>query len=125
MVMRFRMQVTISPETTLKGVYREVMSKLVSEKRQTELGGRLPAYDGRKSLFTAGELPFKTKEFEVTLPGRTEKRYKVLIKHATAVSLDQLMMLMAGYHTDIPAHALQVLDIVLRDIVLNERNNME
>ncbi|KAG2636867.1 protein argonaute 18-like [Panicum virgatum] len=117
--------VTISPETTLKGVYREVMSKLVSEKRQTELGGRLPAYDGRKSLFTAGELPFKTKEFEVTLPGRTERRYKVVIKHATAVSLDQLKMLMAGYHTDIPAHALQVLDIVLRDIVLNERNNMD
>ncbi|XP_025802711.1 protein argonaute 18-like [Panicum hallii] len=117
--------VTISPETTLKGVYREVMSKLVSEKRQTELGGRLPAYDGKKSLFTAGELPFKTKEFEVTLPGRTERRYKVQIKHATAVSLHQLMMLMAGYHTDIPAHALQVLDIVLRDIVLNERNDME
>nr|TKW34679.1 hypothetical protein SEVIR_2G321800v2 [Setaria viridis] len=117
--------VTISPETTLKGVYRQVMSKLVSEKRQTELGGRLPAYDGRKSLFTAGELPFKSKEFEVTLPGRTERRYKVLIKHATSVSLHQLMMLMAGYHTDIPGQALQVLDIVLHDIVLNERNNME
>ncbi|OEL34560.1 Protein argonaute 18 [Dichanthelium oligosanthes] len=119
------LQVTITPETMLKGVYRQVMSKLVSEKRQTELGGRLPAYDGRKSLFTAGELPFKTKEFEVTLSGRTERRYKVLIKHATMVSLQQLTMLLAGYPTDIPAQALQVLDIVLRDIVLTERNNME
>ncbi|CAL5072794.1 unnamed protein product [Urochloa decumbens] len=117
--------VTISPESTLKGVYRQVMSKLVSEKRQTELGGRLPAYDGRKSLFTAGELPFKSKEFVVTLPGRTERRYKVLIKHATLVSLHQLMMLMAGCHTDIPGQALQALDIVLHDIVLNERNSME
>jgi eukaryotic translation initiation factor 2C len=119
-------QVTISPESKLKGVYRQVMSKLVSEKRQSELGGRLPVYDGQNSLFTAGELPFTSREFEVTLPGgRTERRYKVGIKHATSVSLHQLMMLMAGYHTDIPQKALQALDIVLRDIVLNERNNME
>ncbi|CAN6225484.1 unnamed protein product [Urochloa humidicola] len=114
-----------TPESKLKGVYRQVMSKLVSEKQQTDLGGRLPAYDGQKSLFTAGELPFKSKEFEVTLTGRMEKRYKVLITHSTLVSLHQLMMLMAGYHADIPAQALQALDIVLHDIVLNERNNME
>ena len=125
MVVCVFLQVTISPETTLKGIYRQVMSKLVSENRQTELGGRLPAYDGQKSLFTAGELPFKSKEFVVTLPGRVEKRYKVVIKHATAVSLHPLFMLMAGYPTDIPTQALQVLDIVLRDIVLNERNSME
>jgi eukaryotic translation initiation factor 2C len=41
------------------------------------------------------------------------------------VSLQQLQMLMAGVLTDIPAQALQVLDIVLRDIVLNERNDMK
>jgi len=125
MVVCVFLQVTISPETTLKGIYRQVMSKLVSENRQTELGGRLPAYDGQKSLFTAGELPFKSNEFVVTLPGRVEKRYRVVIKHATAVSLHPLFMLMAGYPTDIPTQALQVLDIVLRDIVLNERNSME
>lgn len=28
---------------------------------------RLPAYDGRKSLYTAGELPFKWKEFAIKL----------------------------------------------------------
>ncbi|KAJ1290853.1 hypothetical protein BS78_02G274600 [Paspalum vaginatum] len=116
--------VTISPETTQKGIYRQVMSELVSKNQHTELGGRLPAYDGRKSLFTAGELPFKTKEFEVTLSCRAERKYKVVIKHATAVSLDQLMMLMSGYSTDIPGQALQVLDIVLHDIVLNEHSDM-
>ena len=46
------------------------MSTLVKEHQSTTLGGRLPAYDGRKSLYTAGELPFKTKEFEVTLPDK-------------------------------------------------------
>jgi eukaryotic translation initiation factor 2C len=43
------------------------MSSLVSEHQHTSLGGRLPAYDGRKTLYTAGELPFNTKEFEVNL----------------------------------------------------------
>ncbi|CAN6205328.1 unnamed protein product [Urochloa humidicola] len=123
--------VTISPEPTPKGGYREVMSMLVSENQHTELGGRFPAYDGRDSLFTAGPLPFDTKEFEVTLSASVDKRrmrsrdYKVVIKHAAAISLAQLRMLLAGYPTDIPAQALQVLDIVLSDVVFNERNDME
>lgn len=35
--------------------------------RESHLGKRLPAYDGRKSLYTAGPLPFVTKEFKITL----------------------------------------------------------
>ena len=31
------------------------------------LGGRPPTYDGEKSLFTAGPLPFKAKEFVLML----------------------------------------------------------
>jgi eukaryotic translation initiation factor 2C len=27
----------------------------------------LPAYDGRKSLYTAGSLPFESEEFTITL----------------------------------------------------------
>jgi eukaryotic translation initiation factor 2C len=34
-------------------------------------------------------------------------------------------MLLAGYPTDIPAQALQVLDNVLRDVVFNKRDDME
>uniref|UniRef100_A0ACD5UMP7 Uncharacterized protein n=1 Tax=Avena sativa TaxID=4498 RepID=A0ACD5UMP7_AVESA len=125
--------VAISPEPTLPSVYRVVVSALVSEHQHTSLGGRLPAYDGRKSLYTAGELPFNTKEFEVNLSDnktgssgpRRERKYMVRIKHTNLVSLQQLQMLMAGFSTDIPAQALQVLDIVLRDIMLNERNDME
>ncbi|CAN6175364.1 unnamed protein product [Urochloa humidicola] len=125
--------VTISPAPTPKGGYREVMSKLVSENQRTELGGRFPAYDGRDSLFTAGgPLPFDTKEFEVILPASVDKRrmrgreYKVVIKHAAEISLTQLRMLLAGYPTDIPPQALQALvDIVLSDVVFNERNNMK
>lgn len=50
---------------------------------------------------------------------RRERKFKVVIKHTTMVSLEQLRMLMAGFATDIPAQALQVLDIVL-----NERKEM-
>lgn len=55
---------------------------------------------------------------------RRERKYKVAIKHVTMISLQQLKMLMAGFTADIPGQALQVLDTVLRDIVLNERNEM-
>jgi hypothetical protein len=34
---------------------------------KTSLGGKFPAYDGRKSLYTAGSLPFESEEFVVTL----------------------------------------------------------
>ena len=50
---------------------------------------------------------------------------ELVIKHAAAISLLQLRMLLAGYPTDIPAQALQVLDNVLRDVVFNKRDDME
>lgn len=46
---------------------RAIMAELVKAYRESELGMRLPAYDGRKSLYTAGELPFAWKEFTVKL----------------------------------------------------------
>ncbi|XP_062188852.1 protein argonaute 18-like [Phragmites australis] len=95
--------------------------------RPRQKRGRLPVYDGRKSLFTAGKLPFDTKEYEVTLYADASKERKctVAIKLARSISQDQLAMLVAGYPTDISAQALQVLGIVLRDVVLNEHKDME
>ena len=52
------LQVTITPEVTSRGVNRAVMEQLVKLYRESHLGKRLPAYDGRKSLYTAGPLPF-------------------------------------------------------------------
>lgn len=43
------------------------MAELVKLYKESELGMRLPAYDGRKSLYTAGELPFAWKEFTIKL----------------------------------------------------------
>lgn len=61
------LQVTITPEVTSRGVNRAVMKQLVDLYRDSHLGRRLPAYDGRKSLYTAGPLPFISKEFRITL----------------------------------------------------------
>lgn len=43
------------------------MEQLVKLYRVSHLGDRLPAYDGRKSLYTAGPLPFISNEFRITL----------------------------------------------------------
>ena len=63
---------TISPEVTSRGVNRAVIAELVRMYRQSHLDGRLPAYDGSKSLYTAGPLPFTSKTFEITLQDEEE-----------------------------------------------------
>ena len=50
-----------------KSVNRAIMAELIKQYRKSDLGMRLPAYDGRKSLYTAGELPFISKEFKIKL----------------------------------------------------------
>lgn len=52
---------------TSRGVNRAVMAQLVKLYKVSHLGKRLPAYDGRKSLYTAGPLPFVSKDFKITL----------------------------------------------------------
>lgn len=61
------LQVTISPEVASRTVNRAIIAELVRLYKESDLGMRLPAYDGRKSLYTAGELPFAWKEFVVKL----------------------------------------------------------
>lgn len=46
---------------------RAVIKELVNLYRESHLGKRLPVYDGRKSLYTAGPLPFTSKEFVIPL----------------------------------------------------------
>ncbi|XP_072956096.1 protein argonaute 1B-like [Typha angustifolia] len=116
--------VSITPEVTSRGVNRAVMAELVTLYRESHLGSRLPAYDGRKSLYTAGPLPFSSKNFEITLYDeedglggqRRERLFKVVIKFAARADLHHLAMFLAGRQADAPQEALQVLDIVLREL---------
>ncbi|KAJ7975336.1 Argonaute family protein [Quillaja saponaria] len=119
-----RGQVTISTEVTSRGVNRAVMEQLVKLYRESHLGKRLPAYDGRKSLYTAGPLPFISKDFRITLVDeddgtggqRREREFRVVIKLAARADLHHLGLFLQGRQTDAPQEALQVLDIVLREL---------
>ncbi|KAG9133575.1 hypothetical protein Leryth_016526 [Lithospermum erythrorhizon] len=116
--------VTINPEVPSRGVNRAVVAQLVGLYRESHLGKRLPVYDGRKSLYTAGPLPFTSKEFKITLVddedgsggARREREFKVVIKFAARADLHHLGMFLQGKQADAPQEALQVLDIVLREL---------
>ncbi|KAH7653568.1 eukaryotic translation initiation factor 2C protein [Dioscorea alata] len=117
--------VTITPEITSRVVNRAVMEQLVKLYRESHLGGRLPAYDGRKSLYTAGPLPFTSRTFEITLYDeedgaasgqRRERLFKVVIKFAARADLHHLELFLSGKQAEAPQEALQVLDIVLREL---------
>ncbi|TVU27575.1 hypothetical protein EJB05_19066, partial [Eragrostis curvula] len=116
--------VSITPEVTSRIVCRDVIKELVNLYKESYLGGRLPAYDGRKSLYTAGALPFTSQEFHITLlddddgsgSERRRKNFKVVIKFAARADLHRLELFLAGRHAEAPQEALQVLDIVLREL---------
>ncbi|VAI94080.1 unnamed protein product [Triticum turgidum subsp. durum] len=115
--------VAITPETSrVSG--RAVMGELVRLHRASYLGGRLPAYDGSKSMYTAGPLPFTSKEFHITVleeddgsgQERRERTFKVVIRYAARADLRRLEQYIAGRQAEAPQEALQVLDIVLREL---------
>ncbi|XP_039779696.1 protein argonaute 1C-like isoform X1 [Panicum virgatum] len=116
--------VSITPEVTSRLLSRAIIKELVNLHKQSYLGGRLPAYDGRKSLYTAGPLPFTSQEFHITLlddddgsgSERRRRKFKVVIKFAARADLHRLELFLAGRHAEAPQEALQVLDIVLREL---------
>lgn len=63
----FVLKVTITPEVSSRTVNRSIIAELVRLYKDSDLGMRLPAYDGRKSLYTAGQLPYSWKDFMIKL----------------------------------------------------------
>ncbi|CAI9778877.1 unnamed protein product [Fraxinus pennsylvanica] len=116
--------VTIIPEVVSITVNRAILAELVKLYKESELGTRLPAYDGRKSLYTAGELPFARKEFTIKLTDgedgingpKRETEYKVIIKFVARANLHHLSQFLSGKRADGPQEALKILDIVLREL---------
>ncbi|EOA29189.1 hypothetical protein CARUB_v10025461mg [Capsella rubella] len=119
----YHYDVTINPEVISKTVNRNVMKALVSMYKESHLGGKSPAYDGRKSIYTAGALPFESKEFVVDLtekladgsPGK-DRKFKVAIKQvASRPDLYQLQQFLRQRQREAPYDVIQLLDVVLRD----------
>ncbi|KAK4775311.1 hypothetical protein SAY86_010246 [Trapa natans] len=120
----FQYNVNIAPEVASKGVCRAIISELVRLYGESHLGKRTPAYDGRKSLYTAGPLPFKSKEFVVLLSEkdggassskRGDREFKVTLKYASQLDMYHLRQFLQGVQSDNnPQDIIQVLDTVLR-----------
>ncbi|KAJ0083545.1 hypothetical protein Patl1_30531 [Pistacia atlantica] len=117
--------VTITPEVTSKKVNRDVISQLTRIYRESHLGQRIPAYDGRKSIYTAGALPFDSKEFIVKLSdkdgegsssrsSKKDRQFKVAIKLASKPDLYTLQQFLRSKHMEAPQDIIQVFDVVLR-----------
>ncbi|KAK9149760.1 hypothetical protein Scep_008517 [Stephania cephalantha] len=115
--------VTITPEVTSRRINRAIMAQLVKLYRETDLNARLPAYDGGKSLYTAGLLPFNSREFRITLVDEDdgagiarEREFKVVIRFVAQANVEHLRQFLAGKVADAPQGTLQALDIVLREL---------
>ncbi|KAK3149042.1 hypothetical protein QOZ80_3AG0212190 [Eleusine coracana subsp. coracana] len=118
----FHYDVSINPESKSRQTNREVLNELIKLYGKTSLGGKLPAYDGRKSLYTAGSLPFESEEFVVTLVDpekkekeRSEREYKITIRIAGRTDMYHLTQFLRGRQRDMPQETIQVLDVVLRE----------
>ncbi|KAI6685242.1 hypothetical protein NL676_031155 [Syzygium grande] len=118
--------VSIDPVVSNKKINREILGVLVKQYWETHLGRRRPAYDGRKSLYTAGPLPFNSKVFSVKLvendeaagsssqSRRKEREFKVTISLVARTDLHHLQQFIQGRQLDCPQEIIQVLDVVLR-----------
>ena len=65
----------INPEVTSHKLNKAIMTQLVKLHKESDLGMRLPVYDGGRNLYTAGLLPFTTKNFIIKLSDEEERTY--------------------------------------------------
>ncbi|CAH1412813.1 unnamed protein product [Lactuca virosa] len=83
----------------------------------SHLGHMLLAYDGNKTVFSAGPLPFESQEFSVKLTQQNgwEKEFKINIKFTGGKDMNHLKQFLNGGHHDNPHETIQALDVFLRD----------
>lgn len=111
--------VTISPEVRPKKVCRKIIKQLVDDYSGSHLGERRLAYDGGKSVYAAGALPFTSKEFVINFGddsggARREREFKVSIKFAAKADIHHLKEFLRSRQSDAPQETIQALDVVLR-----------
>ncbi|XP_064477992.1 protein argonaute-2-like isoform X2 [Ornithodoros turicata] len=90
----------------------------LARKYKRDLQNCIPAFDGRKNLYTRRPLPFKERTFTVGLPEEDRKEesiFFVKIQYAADVNLDALHAVYAGRASVVPQEVLQALDIIVRN----------
>ncbi|KAH9674546.1 protein argonaute MEL1 [Citrus sinensis] len=118
----YHYDVSITPEVTSRGLNRAVMKELLEKHGKTHFNGCLPAYDGRKGFYTAGALPFTSKDFNIKLIDRDEsgdikreREFKVSVKLASRADINHLRQFLQCKSREAPHDIIQVLDVVLRE----------
>ncbi|KAI0510261.1 hypothetical protein KFK09_010862 [Dendrobium nobile] len=113
----FQYSVKIEPEVESRAFGRMVMKKLIDGFGELHLGQLKLAYDGRNIFYTAGQLPFTSKDFELTvIERRSRKRtYTVSIEFTKGFDLHPLKQFLKGRQRDCPHETIQALDVVLRE----------
>ncbi|KAJ9554728.1 hypothetical protein OSB04_009342 [Centaurea solstitialis] len=117
----YQYDVTITPEVTSKTKCRDIMKSLIKDYRVSHMGNQMLAYDGKKSAFTAGPLPFESKEFVIIEKDGRQREFKVVIKFAAKKDLYHLRQFLSGRSHDNPQETIQALDVVLRETASKER----
>ncbi|KAL3636729.1 argonaute 5 [Castilleja foliolosa] len=123
----YRYNVFISPEVSSKKVCRVIMKQLDNSFWESTMGNKIFAYDGRNSCYTAGKLPFNSKDIVVKLVdtdkisgARRECEFKVSINFASKHDLSNLQQLIEGGQLDALHDTVQCLDIILRERPSND-----
>ncbi|XP_075557125.1 protein argonaute-2-like isoform X2 [Dermacentor variabilis] len=95
-------------------INRLVVQNLVAKYRG-ELNRCLPAFDGRKNLYTRKPLPFKERTFNVPFQeGDREEEFIVTVQYAATVNLDALHAVYNRTVRTVPQEVIQALDIIMR-----------
>ncbi|GJY79424.1 hypothetical protein Tco_0485225 [Tanacetum coccineum] len=109
--------VTVTLEATSKTKCRHIRKCLIEQYKASHLGNRGLAYDGNKSTFTAGSLPFENKEFVIVVPEKYG--YIILLQlnlfNFLNLSIDRLRQFLTGTQHGNRQETIQALDIVLRE----------
>jgi len=99
-------------------VPKKMLRRAVEEMRKKHFPSRHPAFDGRKNLYSCGELPFGDEIRDSVMVADEErdkpKEFDVTIKRVSEVDLSQIN---AYLNTGVgfPQDAIQALDIALRN----------
>ncbi|KAF9113516.1 Eukaryotic translation initiation factor 2C [Mortierella sp. AM989] len=117
--------VTITPDVPPQ-VNRRVFEHMIRVYGESDLGRSKPVYDGRKNIFAPRGFPFDSHTFDVTLPedvippgvvtNRTARVFKVKIKKASEINLEELHLFLKGMSAITPncLTAIMALDVLIR-----------
>ncbi|XP_037570896.1 protein argonaute-4 [Dermacentor silvarum] len=95
-------------------INRLVIEMLVQKYRH-DLSNCIPAFDGRKNLYTRHQLNFRERTFSVELnEDQRIQKFIVKIQYAATVNLDALHAVYQNRVNTVPQEVLQAIDIVVR-----------